>query len=76
MKLSIKNASERVQRLEAVRGDSLQSRFPDNSDNFVSALGVNPKDFEVRSGEYCGFDYLRALESIAINDWEEKEQTK
>jgi len=74
MKLS--NILERVQRLEVVRGDSLQSRFPDNSDNFVSALGVDPKDFEVRSGEYCGFDYLRALESIAINDWEEKEQTK
>ena len=39
--------------------------YPGNEDNFVTALGVNEKDFE-KGG---GFDFISALNETAAEDW-------
>ena len=57
---------ERIRRLErAIRETIL---FPGNEDGFITALGVNEKDFETPDG---GYDFLSALNATAAEDWGE-----
>ena len=46
--------------------------FPNDEDNFVAALGVDKKKYEIHypDGE-VGYDYLSALNDTAIDDWTE-----
>ena len=60
---------ERIRRLERVIRETVL--FPGNEDRFLSALGVNEKDFETPDG---GFDFLSALNATAAEDWGENGQ--
>lgn len=54
---------ERLKRLER----ALISVYPSNIDGFITALGVNEKDFETPRG----YDFLAALNATAKEDWKD-----
>ena len=55
---------ERVKRLEKTVKETIL--FPGNEDGFLTALGVNERDFEKPGG---GYDFIAALNSLAAEDW-------
>lgn len=59
---------ERIKRLEKVIETARRNLYPGDEDGFISALGVNEKDFEAPGG---GFDFIAALNATAAEDWGE-----
>lgn len=58
---------ERIKRLEALVNSKARSLYPGNEDGFLTALGVNEKDFEAPGG---GYDFIAALNATAADSWE------
>ena len=58
---------ERILKLEKkIRERERDKAFPDDSDNFIEALGVvDPEGYRVGGG----FDFLRAINDTAKDDW-------
>lgn len=49
--------------------------YPDDDDDFVKSLGVDIKKYEVKNIDgSIGYDYIRALNDSAIEDWKDEEQ--
>ena len=57
---------ERIKRLEKAIGTASRNLYPGNEDGFLTALGVNEKDFEAPGG---GYDFIAALTATAAQDW-------
>ena len=48
------------------------SFFPDDSDGFITALGVNPQKYELKNPDgSTGYDAIRVLSDLAAEDWKE-----
>lgn len=57
---------ERLKRLEGAIKNASRNLYPGNEDGFLTALGVNEKDFEAPGG---GYDFIAALNATAAEDW-------
>lgn len=57
---------ERIKRIEDAIKDKAKDDYPRNEDGFITALGVNEKDFEMPGG---GYNAIAALGSTAADDW-------
>lgn len=64
----LKRLKSRIERLEMALKEARRNLYPGNEDGFLTALGVNEKDFEKQGG---GYDFIAALTATAAEDWKE-----
>jgi len=65
---------ERLRRIERKLPQS-EERYPDNSDHFLDALGIEDIDRYkvVKNGKFLGYDYMKALSDTAADFWDDWE---
>lgn len=66
---------EKIKKRIAVLESHIKNAFPlffDDSDGFLSALGVDPERYAVKNPDgSTGYDAIKALSDLAAEDWKE-----